>query len=165
MYEAIALRPIDPVLYAQLAAIYAREAIETPEKNMMAYGAYEQAIALAPTIAATYRQYADLALRSGDGAAALKQAQRAVNLDATDGIAFGILGWAHLQDGNLAAAQSAFEQALKWKPDSADFQLGRATVYYQQGNLDAARKAAQRSLMLDPAYAPALTLQSQLRDE
>ncbi len=52
------------------------------------------------------------------------QAQRAVDLDATDGIAFGILGWAQLQNGNLAAAQGAFEQAVKWQPDSADFSPG-----------------------------------------
>ena len=162
MHAAIALRPTDPVLHTQLAAIYAREAIASPEKLALAYAAYERAIALAPTIALTYRQYADLALRSGDGAAALIQAQRAVDLDATDGIAFGILGWAHLQDGNLAAAQHAFEQAVKWSPDSADFHLGLATVYVQQGNFDAARTALQRSLTLDPAYEPDLTYQLQL---
>ena len=163
MGEAIALRPTDPVLYTQLAAIYAREAIESPEKIELAYGAYEQAIALAPAIGLTYQQYADLALRSGDKAGALRLAQRAVDLDATDGIAFGILGWVQLQHGNLAAAQSAFAQAVRWAPDSADFHLGLATAYFQQGNFDAARQSVQRSLMLDPAYGPALTLQLQLQ--
>lgn len=163
MQEAIALRPTDPVLYTQLAAVSARQAIETPEKIAMAYAAYEQAIALAPTIALTYQQYADLALRSGDGAVALVLAQRAVDLDATDGIAFGILGWVHLQNDNLSAAQSAFEQAVKWQSDSADFHLGLATVFFKQGSFDAARQAVKTSLMLDPAYAPALTLQLQLQ--
>ena len=165
MREAIALRPTDPVLFAQLAAIYAREAIETPEKIEMAYGAYKQAIAIAPTIALTYQQYADLALRSGDAAVALIQAQRAVDLDATDGIAFGILGWAQLQTGNLSAAQGAFEQAVIWQPDSADFHLGLATVYFQQGRFDAAHQEMTRSLLLDPTYAPSLTLQLQLADK
>lgn len=166
MREAIALRPTDPVLYTQLAAVYARQAIETeaPGKIRLAYAAYDQAIALAPTIALTYQQYADLALRFGEGEVALIQAQQAVNLDATDGLAFGILGWAQLQAGNLPAAQSAFEQAVRWQPDSADFHLGLATVYFQQGSVDAARQAIQQSLMRDPAYAPALTLQLQLQD-
>ena len=165
MHEAIALRPTDPVLYTQLAAIYARQAIDRPEKIEMAYSAYDQAIALAPTIALTYQQYADFALRSGDWVAARTQAQRAVDLDATDGIAFGILGWAQLQAGNLAAAQNAFEQAEKWQPDSADFPLGLATVYFQQGNFKVARQVLERSLVRDPTYAPALTLQLQLEDK
>ena len=165
--RAIGLRPTDPVLYTQLAAVYAREAFETEasEKIELAYEAYEQAIVFAPTIALTYQQYADLALRSGDSAAAQGQAQRAVDLDATDGIAFGILGWAQLQAGNLAAAQDAFTQAVKWQPDSPDYHLGLATVYFQQGRFDAARQAVTNSLVRDPAYAPALTLQLELQEE
>ncbi len=124
-----------------------------------------EAIALAETISLTHRQYADLALRSGDWEVALKQAQRAVDLDATDGIAFGILGWSQLRGGNLTSAQSAFEQAVRWQPDSADFHLGLATVHFQQGEFDAARQAVARSLISDPTYAPALTLQVQLQDK
>lgn len=162
MHTAIMLRPTDPVLYTHLATIYARESPTSPENLELAYAAYEQAIALAPTIALTYRQYADLALRSGDGTVALTQAQQAVNLDATDGIAFGILGWAHLQEGNLAAAQHAFEQAVEWAPNSADFHLGLATAHVRQGNFDAARTALQSSLTLDPTYEQDLTYQLQL---
>lgn len=162
MQAAIQLRPTDPVLYTQLAAIYGRAASEIPEKIGLAYAAYEQAITLAPTIGLTHQQYADLALRAGNHAAALKQAQQAVDLDATDGIAYGILGWTQLHNGNLTAAQNAFEQAVRWQPDSADFHLGLATVYYQQGNLDAAQQAVQQSLLLDPTYPPTLALQLQL---
>lgn len=166
MRDAIALRPTDPVLHAQLAAIYGRAALESPSELAraieLAYHAYEKAISLAPTIGVTYRQYADFALRSGNGKSALIQAQRAVDLDATDGIAYGILGWTQLQNGDLVAARDAFEQAVKWRPDSADFHLGLATVYFQQGELDAARRAVQQSLMLDPTNPPALTLEVQL---
>jgi len=167
MQSAIALRPTDPVLYTQLAAIYGHEATKpprSPEKKAMAYRAYEQAIAFAPTIALIYQQYADFALRSGDGEIALVQAQRAIDLDATDGMAFGILGWIQLKEGNLPAALDAFAQAVKWQPDSADFHLGLATVYAQQGNFDAARQAVQQSLTLDPIYPPALTLMLQLQE-
>jgi tetratricopeptide (TPR) repeat protein len=163
MREAIALRPTDPVLYTHLAAIYAAQANGANERLDMAYGAYEAAISLAPTIALTYRLYADVALRSGDVALASKQAVQAVDLDATDGISFGILGWARLQEGKLPAAQRAFEQAVKWQPDSADFYLGLATVYHRQGRLDAAERSLQQSLAIDPAYAPSLTLRLQLQ--
>lgn len=164
MQTAIALRPTDPVLYTHLAAIYARQSPAEPDKKAAAYGAYAQAIALAPTIGLTYRQYADSALRLGDLPLARTQAQQAVNLDATDGVAFGIIGWAELQTGNLASAQRAFIQAVKWQPDSADFHLGLATVYFQQGDWDAARASVERSLLLDPGYPPALALQAQLSE-
>ncbi len=42
MLEAIALRPTDPLLHTQLAAVYAGEALETPGKLEMAYEAYER---------------------------------------------------------------------------------------------------------------------------
>jgi len=164
MNQAIALRPTDPVPYTQLAAIYARQAMETGESASigLAYAAYERAIALSPTTGLTYQHYADLALRAGDEDLAVTQAQRAVDLDATDGVAFGILGWVQLHSGQLAAAQSAFEQAVRWQPDSADFHLGLATVTFQQGDFPAARRAVERSLILDPTYGPALTLRDQL---
>lgn len=164
LYEAIALRPTDPVPYTQLAAVYGRQALESErsEKIGLAYKAYERAITLSPTLALTYQQHADLALRTGDGEVAVIQAQRAVELDATDGLAFGILGWAQLQAGRLSAAQSAFEQAVRWQPGSADFYLGLATAYFQQGNFAAARQAVERSLNRDSTYAPALALQLQL---
>lgn len=165
MDMAITLHPNDPVLHTWLAAIYALEARDMPEYKALAYDAYERAIALAPTIALTYRQYADLALRSGDLDIAEQQARQSVDLDATDGVAFGILGWALLQRGELALAQDAFEQAVRWQPDSADFHLGLATVHAQSGNVIAAREALQRSLTLDPTFAPALTLQVQLTDK
>lgn len=162
MGSAIALRPTDQVFYTQLADLYARQTQSEPDKKAAAYGAYAQAIALAPTIGLTYRQYAESALGLGDWALARAQAAQAVNLDATDGVAFGILGWTELQAGNLVAAQAAFAQAIKWQPDSADFHLGLATVHFHQGDWDAARRSLQHSLLLDPAYPPALALQSQL---
>ena len=165
--QAITLRPTDPVLFTHLAAVYAREAVstETPAKTAAAYAAFDQAIALAPTIGLTHQQYADLAFRTGDDTTALVHAQRAVALDATDGIAFGILGWTHLQNGDLVAAQQAFEQAVKWQPDSADFYLGLATAQFEQGNFAIARQTVEQSLRLNPALAPALTLELALQEK
>jgi tetratricopeptide (TPR) repeat protein len=167
MKVAIGLRPTDPVLLRQLAAVYARQALalDMPSKLALAYAAYEQAIALAPTIAVTYQEYADLALRAGDDTIALTQATQAVTLDATDGVSFGIIGWAQLQAENVPAALGAFEQAVRWLPDSADFQLGLATAHFMAGNDMAARLAVAQSLRIDPTYAPALALQRQLDDD
>jgi Tfp pilus assembly protein PilF len=163
MAEAMALRPTDPVMLQEIAGIYTRQSTQNPDKLTLAYQALDQALVLAPTIALTYQQYADLALRAGNMQMAQLRAQQATELDATDGISFGILGWTQVQAGDLVAAQKAFEQAVKWQPDSADFHLGLATVFFLQGDLDPARQAVAQSLSLDPNYMPALSLQSQLQ--
>lgn len=162
MHNAISLRPSDPYLYNQLAAIYSSGIVEAEAKKSMAYAAYNTAITLGPTIALTYQRYADLALRSGDRLLALKLAQKAVGLDETDGISFGILGWCELHFGKPVEAQNSFQQAVKWRDESADFHLGLAISLFQQGNLKAAREALAQSLIIDPNYEPSLTLQRQL---
>ncbi len=165
MREAIGLRPIDPTLYTQLARIYAREGVDAPATIGLAYDAFGQAIALAPTVALTHQQFADLAVRVGDRDVARTQAQQAVDLDATDGLSFGILGWSQLQAGNHAAAQSAFEEAVRWQPSSADFHLGLATAHYRQGDAVEARLALESSLLLAPDNPNALTLQNLLHEQ
>lgn len=163
---AISLRPTDPTLYQHLATIYAVGAARAQfDWVANAYTVYEEAIVLAPTVATTYREYADLALRTGDGVLALAQAQQAVELDATDGISFGIIGWVQLGNSDPAAAQAAFEQAVKWVENSADFHLGLATAYYQLGDLIAAQQALEISLKIDPTYSATLELQRQLQNE
>ena len=135
-----------------------QRATNSPEKRNAAYRAYEHAIVLAPTIALTYRRYADFALRAGDHAHALALAQKAIDLDATDGVAFAILGWAQLRVGNLPVAQDAFAQAVRWSPTSADIYVGLATVHLQQGNLELARATLKQGLGAQSYLFPCLDI-------
>lgn len=162
--EALHLRPTDPQLYAHLGELYGVQGVQggDPAKVQQAYGTFDRAVILAPTVSLIYQQYADVALRAGDWETAVRQAQKAVDLDATAGVSYGVLGWAQLQLGDLQAAQEAFVEAVRWEPASADFFLGLATAYALQGRMEDARPALQMSLGLDPAYAPALALQEQL---
>lgn len=165
LQHAQSLRPTDPLIPTHLATLYTNWAFTAdPAKLNAAFAAYEQAIALAPTISLTYRQYADTALRAGAFPTAILQAEKAVDLDATDGIAFGILGWARLQVGNVAGAEIAFLEAVRWEK-SADNFLGLATTYYQQNNVPAASIALEQSLRLDPNNESALRLQLQLNHD
>ena len=161
---AIDLRPLDPVLWTHLARVYGEAGIAAQSSDIIeqAYYAYEQAITLGPTIGLTYQQAADFAFKAGHIPLARLYAQQAVNLDATDGVAFLILGWSQLQLNELAQAEVAFDQAVKWLPQSADAYLGQATVYFRQGDIEAAQTALDRALNIDPNYTPALTLQLQL---
>ncbi len=162
MQRAISLYPTDPTLYIHLATIYAHESKSHPEKVQSAYSAYRRAIALAPTIAISYRQFADFALRSVDWQEALNMSSKAILLDETDGKAFGIAGWSYLHFGKKRESQNMFEKAVKWSPNSADYHLGLATVLFQQNKILQAKEALEKSLIINPTYEPSLTLQRQL---
>ncbi len=165
LLHAQSLRPSDPQILHQLGTLYATWAFNNdPAKISAAYAAYAQAIELAPTIGLTYQRYADVALRAGAFPLAIEQAEHAFDLDATDGVAFGILGWARLQMGDATGAEAAFLEAVRWTA-SADNYLGLATAYFQQNNLAAARVAVRQSLTVDPNYEPALILQLQLEND
>ena len=82
------------------------QAIEAPEKIELAYDAYERAIALAPTIALTYQQYADLALRSGDGVAAAGTGADVQSISMRRmGLRLAFWAGRTCSNGNLTAAQ------------------------------------------------------------
>lgn len=160
--KAISLQPMDPLLFLHLASIYAAESTNHPQKNSQVYAAFSQAIKMAPTYALTYQQFADYALRIGDWQTALNMARQSILLDETDNRAFSIAGWSHLHFGNIIDAQSMFEKAIFWSPDSADNHLGLATSLFHQGKIVKAKQALEKSLIINPTYEPSLTLQRQL---
>ena len=162
MGQAIQLRPTDPTLYGYLAALYESDSERAQTPPFRAYKALDRAILLAPTVAVTYEQYADIAYRHGDLERARNQAEAALNLDETAGLAHGLLGWTLLEQNDPENAIPAFENAVTWEPRSANFYLGLAIAALQTGEIDQARQAVQRSLMLDPHYSPALDLQHRL---
>jgi protein O-GlcNAc transferase len=58
--------------------------------------------------------------------------------------------------GRFDAAQIEFEQALRYKPDSAEAQYNLGKLFSVQDNWEPARKALEAALRLDPSYIEAL---------
>src|SRR5208283_2499319 len=62
-------------------------------------------------------------------------------------------GVSALQNGDLTAAHSAFEQAVKLSPDNAEFQNALAHVMLQQGDIDGAISHFRKVTRLAPDAA------------
>ncbi len=108
------LSPDDPEVWAARGELYAIWGELEPVRYRGAEAAYRQTLELAPNVA-TYHTALGLVLarqgRLEEGAAAL---ERAVALDATDGIAYGHLADLYLALGQETEAAWAVREAARW---------------------------------------------------
>lgn len=126
-----------------------------------------QATSLAPTSLSSVSQLAIVMFECGDVPGSIPQFERALSLE---GAVFApplytYLARAYLEQGRFDEAIRRAQQGALLPPESADayFHLGRAYVARgNEGDVEAARRAFERALELDPDYAPAQEALSQL---
>jgi O-antigen ligase len=111
---ASALSPNDPLIWATRGNIYALWADVSPGKYTQAEVAYRQALALAPDIAAYHTALGLILVRQGRTEDGLGELERAVDLDATDGVAFQHLAQVYEALGEKAKATWAQKEADRW---------------------------------------------------
>lgn len=113
------LRPLDHAALAALGEFYgvAGERVD-PAVFPLAHDAYRQATALAPHRARLYVAWGQVFLAEGRLEAALERFYQAVDLDATDGLAFRLIGDVELALGHSEVAQWAYQEAARWLPDA-----------------------------------------------
>ena len=58
--------------------------------------------------------------------------------------------------GRFDAAQMEFEQAIRYKPDSAEMHYNLGKLYSVQDNWEPARKAFEAALRIEPSYLEAM---------
>lgn len=111
---AARLSPGDPRVWSARGDLYAAWATVEPERYRDAEAAYRHVLALAPNVA-TYHATLGVTLarqgRLGEGIAAL---ERAVALDATDGVAYAHLAELYTAVGRDEAAAWARGEAARW---------------------------------------------------
>ncbi len=73
------------------------------------------------------------------------------------------LGRAHLEGGDVAAAETAFLAILQAKPQSTDTRYWLAVLHQRQGRIAQARAEVTRILALSPDHQPSLELQERLK--
>jgi Tfp pilus assembly protein PilF len=81
-----------------------------------------------------------------------------------------VLGWTQLMQGDVSAAQRAFERALAADRNFAESHGGLAVVAAMQGRDEEARQSIRRALRLNreamsPQYAQLLLLKKEGRDQ
>lgn len=119
-----------------------------------------QAASLAPTSLSSVSQLAIVMFECGNVAGSIPQFERALSLE---GAVFApplytYLARAYLAQGRYDEAIRRAQQGALLPPESADayYYLGEAYVARgNQGDVEAARRAFERALELDPSYGPA----------
>jgi tetratricopeptide (TPR) repeat protein len=86
----------------------------------------------------------------------IKALATSLRLDLTNVEAHKILGRTLTIIGRFDAAQVEFEQAIRYKPDSAESHYNLGKLFSMQDNWEPARTAFQAALRIDPGYLEAL---------
>jgi tetratricopeptide (TPR) repeat protein len=86
----------------------------------------------------------------------IKALATSLQLDLKNVEAHKILGRNLTIIGRFDAAQIEFEQAIRYKPDSAESHYNLGKLFSMQDNWDPARTAFEAALRIDPAYVEAL---------
>jgi O-antigen ligase/cytochrome c-type biogenesis protein CcmH/NrfG len=114
--QAVTLRPTDPAIWAAQAHFY----LELAEQGQMqllplAELAAVEAVALAPNIARLYVLRGRIHLLDGRSSEAAQQFAQAVDLDATDSLAWALLADVYTSLGEFAQADAAWQEAERWR--------------------------------------------------
>jgi tetratricopeptide (TPR) repeat protein len=86
----------------------------------------------------------------------IKALARSLQIDIKNVEAHKILGRNLMIIGRFDAAQLEFEQAIRYKPDSAEAHYNLGKLHSIQDNWEPARKALEEAVRLDPAYVEAV---------
>jgi tetratricopeptide (TPR) repeat protein len=86
----------------------------------------------------------------------IKSLAKSLQLDLGNAEAHKILGRTLMIIGRFDAAQVEFEQAIRYKPDSAESYYNLGKLHSIQDNWEPARKAFEAAIAIDPSYVEAL---------
>jgi len=108
------LSPGDPRVWAASGELYAYWGEAESSRYAQAEAAYRQALALAPNVAAYHTALGLVLARQGRLEEGVAELERAVALDATDGVAYRHLGDLYQALGRDAEADRAWREAVRW---------------------------------------------------
>jgi len=143
----LAIYPGYPMAYSDLSWVYNR--MGRYEESI---AAAKEAIRLDPRLLIAYANLAGVQLyQQGDVKSALETCQRAVQVDPHYAWGYDCVGWALLGKGDWAQAQSAFEKAVQFNPQSTLSRYRLAHSHRLQGHYQQALEALEPILTIDPS--------------
>ena len=147
------------VMADAVAAVFARlaqaEQCLQRGQHALAMPLLEQVLTPAPLFAEAQYLLAIAQLMKGDAPVALSRALQAVANNGKDARYAFTLGRAYKACGDLAAAESAYRQALTLRPDYVEAMVSLGIVLKTRGDADGAIALYDRALHIAPDYAVA----------
>lgn len=114
LVAADSLSPNDPLIWTARGDLYAMWGEAQPQRYPQAEAAYQRALDLAPDVATTHTALGLVLVRQGRLEEGLAQLERAVDLDATDAVAYRHLADLYQALGRTAQADWARREAARW---------------------------------------------------
>jgi tetratricopeptide (TPR) repeat protein len=139
--------PYDAASYHRLGEAYIQKGRESGDMSYfdLAEQSLRKSIDLAPTNAGAVRHLAFVFSSRHDFAQAVVQATRALELDPSDGDAYGVLGDALLELGKYHEADTAFRRMVEIKRDLSSY-ARRSGLETLQGNPDRSIADLERAI-------------------
>lgn len=118
-----------------------------------AAAAYQRAIRKFPAFQRAHKNLGIVEVRAGRFAAGREALARAIELGASDGLTYGLLGVALAAEERFMAAETAFRQAMLLQPDVPDWKLGLARVMFRQNRFGEVVALADELIAKNPESA------------
>jgi len=148
----LAIHPEYPVGYSNLSWVYNRMG-----RYDEAISAAKEAIRIDPRLLIAYANLAGVQLyQQGDVKSALETCRRALQVDSHYAWGYDCVGWALLGKGDWAQAQTAFEKAVLFNPQSTLSRYRLAHAQRLHGQYQQALQTLEPILRIDPSDASPL---------
>ncbi|MGH7887638.1 MAG: tetratricopeptide repeat protein, partial [Candidatus Binatia bacterium] len=140
IYQQRAWRSLAPAVILSMAVAVA---INWPRQKTAGAGA------------AGYNNLANAYAKQGDVSAAIKSAERALEVDPDYGVAHYNLGNLYMLQGNFTLAQRDFEAALRLLPNYAEAHSNYGQLLAERGDIEAGMEHFRKAVALNPTLSRA----------
>lgn len=123
---------------------------------------FEAALAKFPDYRRAQKNLAFALVRDGKFREAIAPLSRTISLGGGDGKVFGLLGFAYMSQARYVSAQGAYEQALVFEPENAEFRLALTKSAVASGDYDRALALLDELLRQYPEREGLWTLQANI---
>jgi len=125
-----------------------------------AVACYRAAIEKFPTFQRAYKNTALIRIRLGEFEAAIEPLVTCIELGVSDGLTYGLLGYAYTMTEQYASAESAYRLAMMFQPKTLDWKVGLCRTLFKQQKYGEAIALCDELLRRDPGKSDYLLLQA-----
>mgnify|MGYP002628598938 CR=1 FL=1 len=130
------------------------------ESLEQARAAYEAAVEKYPKFLRAWKNLGMIRVRRGEFSEAIEPLTRVIELGGSDGVNYGLLGFAYSNESRDLAAESAYRMAILLDPNTRDWQMGLARSFFRQQRFADAASLCASMILTHPEQAELWLLQA-----